>query len=795
MNRVTLIRDGRGERRYQPDQYPLTVGGGEGGIPLSGQDKVVAHIGLHQGHPFVQPARDEPPIWHNHERLLQSAWLKSGDQLQIGDDIILWQVQGDQILVSLSRAVVTPVSPPSTPPPSAVSVGEKVPLVASTPVPNSRWHSRWLLFTLFGILLLAALFVIWATPITLEVTPTPETLSLRGFPPAITLSGRSLALPGRYTLTARLSGYQELRESIQVESGADQAFKFHLKKMPGIIAVKSTPAGASLQVDGMLIGDTPIEGLELEAGHHQLRLQARRYLTLEKGLEVIGMDQYQQVTVELKPDWAPVALRTDPAGAEVRENGELLGQTPTTLELEAGEHRLELIKAGYKPHQATVPVQAGQAQELPLIRLLKQDGILNLSTLPSGGSVSIDGEYRGSTPLALKLPADTSVALRVDQAGFRPARRSIELKADEQRDVEIRLEPEYGIVFIAAQPADAELLVDGRSRGAATRRLKLPTRPHQIEIRKAGFEPYRNSVTPLKGVSRNLEVVLKPAKSGGSGQQVAVRGIDRQKLKRLKPTTPFTMGASRREPGRRANENLRRVQLDRAYYIGLREVTNAEFRRFRPEHDSGSLDKVDLNGDGLPVVNISWDEAARYTNWLSTKEGLPPAYQEQAGRMRLVQPVGPGYRLPTEAEWAYAARFAGREQPARYPWPGSQFPPSRVQGNYADSSAGELLPLLLEDYHDKHAATAPVASFGSNPAGLYDLDGNVAEWVQDYYSVYPGVVGKLSIDPLGPKEGRHHVVRGSSWRDATMTELRLSYRDYSEKPRNDLGFRIARYAQ
>ena len=204
---------------------------------------------------------------------------------------------------------------------------------------------------------------------------------------------------------------------------------------------------------------------------------------------------------------------------------------------------------------------------------------------------------------------------------------------------------------------------------------------------------------------------------------------------------------------------------------------------------------MDLNGDGLPVVNISWDDAARYANWLSKAEGLPLVYEEQDGRMRLMQPPGRGYRLPTEAEWAYAARIAGRKQPARYPWPGRLFPPPQLQGNYADASARTLLPLVIGDYQDKYAATAPVASFGPNPAGLYDLDGNVAEWVQDYYSVYPGVVGKASTDPLGPKDGRHHVVRGSSWRDATMTELRLSYRDYSEKPRNDLGFRVARYAQ
>ena len=71
----------------------------------------------------------------------------------------------------------------------------------------------------------------------------------------------------------------------------------------------------------------------------------------------------------------------------------------------------------------------------------------------------------------------------------------------------------------------------------------------------------------------------------------------------------------------------------------------------------------------------------------------------------------------------------------------------------------------------------------------------MAEWTQDFYAVYPGAANVVVTNPTGPATGRHHVVRGSSWRHAGISELRLSYRDYSEKARNDLGFRIARYAE
>jgi formylglycine-generating enzyme required for sulfatase activity len=194
------------------------------------------------------------------------------------------------------------------------------------------------------------------------------------------------------------------------------------------------------------------------------------------------------------------------------------------------------------------------------------------------------------------------------------------------------------------------------------------------------------------------------------------------------------------------------------------------------------------------VVNVSWDDAARYCNWLSAREGLPPAYEERGGAMRLVRPVSRGYRMPTEAEWAYVARAYLRSEPARYPWAGG-YPPTAVSGNYADARIADTLAEVVPGgYDDGHRGPAPVGSYPASPAGFFDLSGNVAEWVNDYYTVYPAAAQTLVRDPLGPESGQHRVVRGSSWRHANITELRLSYRDYSKRPRPDLGFRIARYA-
>jgi formylglycine-generating enzyme required for sulfatase activity len=256
----------------------------------------------------------------------------------------------------------------------------------------------------------------------------------------------------------------------------------------------------------------------------------------------------------------------------------------------------------------------------------------------------------------------------------------------------------------------------------------------------------------------------------------------------------FRMGASRREPGRRANETLREVELTRRFYIAVAEVSNREFREFQSKHVSGQVGGVNLEIDDHPVVRVTWEDAARYCNWLSKKDGLSPAYAEVGGAVVGLRPLGTGYRLPTEAEWAWVARYAGRDKPLKYPW-GDSLPVAPASGNYADGSAEGLLAGTLEGYEDPYPATAPVDSFGENEIGLLNLGGNVAEWVHDPYTIYPSGSGVVERDPLGPEEGELHVIRGSSWMDDSVSELRLTYRDNGRHARPDVGFRIARYAE
>jgi formylglycine-generating enzyme required for sulfatase activity len=254
----------------------------------------------------------------------------------------------------------------------------------------------------------------------------------------------------------------------------------------------------------------------------------------------------------------------------------------------------------------------------------------------------------------------------------------------------------------------------------------------------------------------------------------------------------FQMGASRREPGRRANETLREVELQRPFYIAALEVTNAQFRKWKADHSSGRFGAHDLSGEAQPVVNVTWEQAAEYCNWLSSQEGLPAAYAMRDGKLAPVAPLNTGYRLPTEAEWSRAARYPGEGQ-LRFPW-GNALPAPPRAGNFADESARSLVAVVLQGYDDRFPATAPVGSFPPNGLGLFDLGGNVAEWVNDVYAIPPPDT-PVERDPTGPPSGDLHVILGSSFLQGTVSELRLSYRDYGTKTRSDVGFRVARYAE
>ena len=222
------------------------------------------------------------------------------------------------------------------------------------------------------------------------------------------------------------------------------------------------------------------------------------------------------------------------------------------------------------------------------------------------------------------------------------------------------------------------------------------------------------------------------------------------------------------------------------------DVTNAEFRKFRPAHVSGYIAKQSLDLDTQPVSQVSWDDAAEYCNWLSQREGVPPAYELRDAKFSLKRPVTTGYRLPSEAEWEYAARRSGSKQMLRFAW-GNALPVAERSGNFAGAEALRLVEVQLPGYRDDYISVAPVGKFTPNAFGLHDMAGNLSEWVNDFYLSF--VDSSPTTDPLGPQQSGRHVIRGGNWKSTSVSELRLAWRDSADGPDQTIGFRMARYAE
>jgi len=179
-----------------------------------------------------------------------------------------------------------------------------------------------------------------------------------------------------------------------------------------------------------------------------------------------------------------------------------------------------------------------------------------------------------------------------------------------------------------------------------------------------------------------------------------------------------------------------------------------------------------------PVVLVTWNDAAQFCNWLSLKEGLDQVYRADRKKSNyyFADFSKNGYRLPTEAEWEWAAR--GGVLSARSTWSGSD----------SAAEAGWTM-------ENSNASTHPVGTKKPNELGIYDMSGNAIEWCNDWFEEYSadGAEGVAAVDPTGPASGEEKVLRGGSWRDEEIYAIII---DRTQCPPdygfNDLGFRVVR---
>ncbi len=803
---AVIIRDAEGERRLTPDQLPLKLGTGincEIRLPGPGNAPVAVIDDL-DGEPFIQPVGRGGALNINGTTLRTSRRLTAGDELEFfGTRVVVEEHSGAMSLQVLLEGSAYITKPPELPASGDGIADETIaPAVfqratnLKTDVPLEGRH-RWQYFVAGGMLLLVALswLLFSSRSIQFEIRPgEPDEFSISGGWFKFPLGDRVLMREGSYNVHVKKDGYYDISQALQVDATPSRTVLIELRKLPGKLTVYTDDvADAVVTVDDSRVGQAPYGPIELEPGTHAISVSADRYLPFADRLVVPGLGRHQEYHVQLVPQWANVDISSEPSGATVFRGQDKVGVTPLTLELMEGTHTISVVADGFKAWDGSIETVSNENQVLPIIQLEPANAQLQVNSIPRGANVTVNGRYRGQSPIKLALSPDIDYQIGLSKAGYGSSVRRVRLAAAASEAITVDLSARVGKVTISTWPEEATVYVDGTARGTGSMTLNLSSAPHRLEVKRDGYQTFSRSITPRPGYPQSLQVrLLSDAEVLARGTANSVSTSDGQAMRRIEPGG-FVMGTSRREQGRHANEVLVPVTLTKPFYIGVKEVSNRDFLKFRKNHISGNNVHPSLAGDLNPVVNVSWEDAVEYCNWLSTQEGLPLAYEKKFQKWQPISPTPDGYRLPTEAEWVWAIRYQGRSKASVFPW-GGRLPPRRDSGNFADKSAVELVPSILPNYNDGFASSAPVGSFPANALGLYDGGGNVAEWVQDYYSVANPGQTEPSVDPSGAERGNNRVIRGSSWRHAGITELRLGYRDFGTGGRVDVGFRLARNA-
>jgi formylglycine-generating enzyme required for sulfatase activity len=364
---------------------------------------------------------------------------------------------------------------------------------------------------------------------------------------------------------------------------------------------------------------------------------------------------------------------------------------------------------------------------------------------------------------ALPVDPEDNMALIKLYEGMTPAPRLTGVPDAVAHAVAAALNPDPG-----QRPRDAGVF--GKLLAVeSTDREPTPSQPPAISTQPDGRPPRTGLTSPTASGTAAAPAPKRGLLLGVSAAVLAVGTIGlvawggRRKIHghvpvdfvRIEPGS-FMMGSPESEGDRDSDEVQHEVTITRAFWLGKYEVTQAEW-----EAELGSNPSHFKGCPTCPVENVSWEDAVQYANARSKKEGLEACYSGADFKGLACT----GYRLPTEAEWEYAARAGSQD---------SRYGPADAVGWYSGNSG------------DK---THPVGEKLANAWGLHDMLGNVWEWTHDWGGAYGGA----ARDPVGPSSGAFRVGRGGGWFNGAGT-LRAANRSYNTHGDrfSSLGFRLSR---
>lgn len=585
-------------------------------------------------------------------------------------------------------------------------------------------------------------------------------------------------------------GEIEYVDSSGTEKSAPSLSKEEKSEQKTYVTFLSDPPGVAFKIYGsagrlLSEGFTP-SNLRLSRAMYSIEAESPLYYPFKEKLSVTS-DRKIMYTIRMKPNFGSIEIESYPEGAEVLLNGLKVGTTPFHSErMKSGNYSFVVEKELCASKEIKIKVEDGKTSrhKVDLTPEFIWFSIREANQIDAG--LYVNGKYKGRLPFRDRISySPFTVEVKSDDQRYRPYSESISpAKRGGTIERKIALEGIHGNVAVDSEPfLEGDIYIDGKKRGTVPDQFDLLIGEHEIVV-KGVLEG--KSLMGTKNITvkegEDIELTLSMAEE-------RKEHIDKHTDKLIETVYvapgSFSMGST----GGDSDENI--VRITSGFYISKYEVTVKQWREVMGNIPSGS-------GDNLPVANVSWYDAVEFCNALSRKEGLKPCYsssdvsynesrygyyivlvggQKESSSSIYCNFSANGYRLPTEAEWEYAARGGNESRGYKY--------------------AGSNSAMEVAWYRANRGRTRRPREVGRkkpNELGLYDMSGNVWEWCWDWHGEYSS---SSQTDPSGPSEGVNRVVRGGNYGSLDVSDIRVDNRSCST-PSNKgskIGFRPVRTAE
>lgn len=641
--------------------------------------------------------------------------------------------------------------------------------------------------TVMSILFLVAVLFVFSRGTRVEIMPIEAnelaTISvIEGF--SFSIGDVVYSLAGNPVISASAPGFKVATKTIDpVYLG--KVFPLELFELPGRLVIKISGNEKNLsktawQINGHDADLSDKLDLELEAGSYTVTINNPFFQSKVLTVEIKRRKQ-TKLQVDLQPVEGMLNISSKPDGAKVFLNEKVIGQTPLEYSQSGGLYTLRVTAENYADTIEQFEITRSKPEVSRNYQLEYKKTKVVLKLTPEGGTLLVNGTL-AKEPLFLNRIVEHRLIYM--KAGYYTETKTVLLSADQEKEISFQLKPEIGQIEISSSPP-ASIWINNRDYGISPVNVSLPAVTHQIIFKKPGHRSVSRTVKPTgKSVQKISATLLTEYQAR---LQEAPRELTNQagiKLKLFVMRDHLTMGAPRSEKGQRANEFQRNIRLTKPFYASIFEITNSQFAKFNPKKGQGTAN--------IPITLISWQEAVAYCNWLSKNEKLQLFYEIKNGKVSGFNANADGYRLLSEAEWEWLARKSGKTKQTIFPWGNETIIPPNT-ANIADETAKGQVIFYVPNYNDSYVNVAPVGSFNRELSGLYDMAGNVSEWVHDVYLVMPPMTNTTVRNPMGEQRGQSHVIKGANFRSGSITMLRPAFREGLTTGRDDVGFRIGRY--